>query len=71
MGKTNKPFRAENDATNVIRLLNEWENETLGTGEHPDELCTRLTTKRTLLQRLGEIITETNLARRFVDAIKR
>ncbi len=56
---------------NAIKLLNEWENETLRTGEHPDELYTRLTTKRTLLQRLGEVITETNLTRRFVDAIKR
>ncbi len=39
-------FECRTMQLNVIKLLNEWENETLKIGEHPDELYTRLVCPR-------------------------
>eukprot|EP01084_Bolivina_argentea_P084246 152405_1 len=54
----------------ITKLLNEWENETLKTDEHPDELYTRLSTKKTMLLKLGEIVMEIKLTHKGSRTLK-
>ncbi len=55
----------------LAALLQEWEGETLGVEEHPDELHGRLVAMNSKLASLGEGYSEAKLLTRFVSAIER
>ncbi len=66
-----KHFEQSTKEVRVEHLLHQWENDTLRPGEHPDELYGRLMATKRRLEKHGEVISDTNLTRRFVSAIER